>query len=157
MLVKKDSVTSEKLCSRDSWRIASCVLNKGPEVFCSASKLFCIKLFTKNVFFYSSKASGPECIPVFVLKNCAPKLSNSLAEFFNICLKESFFHTFFNWYFAVPWPTLGHYWEDTLTHLMLITAFLQFWPNGHQEPHSEVGFLSFIDDLVGFEPVTIQI
>ena len=37
----------------------------------------------------SSKASGPDRIPVMVLKNCEPELSNILAELFNICLKES--------------------------------------------------------------------
>ena len=39
----------------------------------------------------SSKASGPDCIPVVVLKNCEPELSYMLAELFNICLKESCF------------------------------------------------------------------
>ena len=38
-----------------------------------------------------SKASGPECIPVVVLKNCEPELSYILAELFNKCLKESCF------------------------------------------------------------------
>ena len=38
-----------------------------------------------------SKASGPECIPVVVLKNCEPDLSDILAELFNKCLKESCF------------------------------------------------------------------
>ena len=36
-----------------------------------------------------SKASGPDCIRVVVLKNCEPKPSYILAEFFNKCLKES--------------------------------------------------------------------
>ena len=36
-----------------------------------------------------SKASGPDCIPVVVLKNCEPELSYILAELFNKCLKES--------------------------------------------------------------------
>ena len=36
----------------------------------------------------SSKASGPHCILMVVLKNCKPVLSYILAEFFNICLKE---------------------------------------------------------------------
>ena len=39
----------------------------------------------------SSKASGPDCIPVVVLKNCEPELSYILAELFNMCLKESCF------------------------------------------------------------------
>ena len=38
-----------------------------------------------------SKASGPGCIPVVVLKNCGPELSYILAELFNMCLKESWF------------------------------------------------------------------
>ena len=39
----------------------------------------------------SSMVSGPDCIPVVVLKNCEPKLSYILAELFNMCLKESCF------------------------------------------------------------------
>ena len=39
----------------------------------------------------SSKPSGPECIPVVVLKNCEPELSYILAKLFNNCLKESCF------------------------------------------------------------------
>ena len=38
-----------------------------------------------------SKASGPDCIPVVVLKNCEPELSYILVELFNKCLKESCF------------------------------------------------------------------
>ena len=38
-----------------------------------------------------SKASGPDRIPVVVLKNCEPELSYILAELFNKCLKESCF------------------------------------------------------------------
>ena len=40
---------------------------------------------------HSSKASGPGCIPVVVLKNCDPELSYIIAELFSICLKESCF------------------------------------------------------------------
>ena len=36
----------------------------------------------------SSKASGPDCIPVVILKNCEPELLYVLAELFNMCLKE---------------------------------------------------------------------
>ena len=39
----------------------------------------------------SSKASGPDCIPVVVLKNGEPELSHILAELFIMCLKESCF------------------------------------------------------------------
>ena len=38
-----------------------------------------------------SKASGPDCTPVVVLKNCEPEPSYILAELFNKCLKESCF------------------------------------------------------------------
>ena len=38
-----------------------------------------------------SKHSGPDCIPVVVLKNCEPELSYILAELFNKCLIESCF------------------------------------------------------------------
>ena len=38
----------------------------------------------------SSKASGPDCIPVVVLKNREPELS-VLAKLLNMCLKESCF------------------------------------------------------------------
>ena len=44
---------------------------------------------TMNLDF--SKASGPECIPVVVLKNCEPELSYILTKLFSKCLKESFF------------------------------------------------------------------
>ena len=39
----------------------------------------------------SSKASGSDCIPEVVLKKCEPEPSYILADFFNICLKESCF------------------------------------------------------------------
>ena len=35
---------------------------------------------------------------------------------------------FFNCYLAAPQPTLDHYWADSLTHPMLITAFYIFDP-----------------------------
>ena len=41
-----------------------------------------------------SKASGPECIPVLVLKNCRPEISYILVELFNKCLSESCFPAF---------------------------------------------------------------
>ena len=131
----KESITSQKLGSRDFWRIANSVLNKGksaipplfngPEVLSSASDK--AKLFAENFSLKSnlgvslpvfpsrtnlklhnisitpkmvrkvemnldlSKASGPDCIPVVVLKNCEPELSYILAELFNKCLKESCF------------------------------------------------------------------
>ena len=138
MLIKQESITSEKLVPRDFRRIVNSVLNKGksaipplfnsPEVLSSASdkaKLF-VENFSKNsnlddsgislTVFPSrtnlklhnitvtpkmvkkaimnldlSKASGPDCISVVVLKNCEPELSYILAELFSKCLKESCF------------------------------------------------------------------
>ena len=121
----KESITSQKLGSRDFWRIANSVLNKGksaipplfngPEVLSSASdkaKLFAgnfsknsnldgsgislsvflsrtnlklcsisvtpkmVKKLTKNLDL--SNASGPDCIPVVVLKNWESGLSISV-------------------------------------------------------------------------------
>ena len=46
------------------------------------------KVITKHD---SSEVSGPDCIPVVVLKNCEPELSYTPAELFNICLEESCF------------------------------------------------------------------
>ena len=133
----EESITSQKLGSRDFWQITNSVLNKGksaipplfngPEVLSSASdkaKLFA-ENFSKNsnlddsgislpVFpsrthlklhisvtpkmikkvimnLDLSKASGTDCIPVVVLKNCESKLSYILAELFNKCLKDSCF------------------------------------------------------------------
>ena len=127
----KESITSQKLGSRDFWRIANSVLNKGksaipplfngPEVLSSASdkaKLFaenfsknsnlddsgislavfptrtnlklhniCVspKMVKKVIMNVDlSKVSGPDCIPVVVLKNCELELSYILTELFNV-------------------------------------------------------------------------
>ena len=48
-----------------------------------------VKKFIMNLDL--SKASGPDCIAVVVLKNCEPELSYILAELFNKCLKETCF------------------------------------------------------------------
>ena len=49
-----------------------------------------------------TKASGPDCIPVVVLKNCEPELSYILAELFNKCLKESYFPDYWKVSSVVP-------------------------------------------------------
>ena len=134
----KESITSQKLGSREFWRIDNSVLNKGksaipslfngPEVLPSASDK--AKLFAENFSLNSnlddlsvslavfpsrtnlklhnmsvtpkmvrkivinldlSKASGRDCIPVVVVKNCEPELSYLLSKLFNKCLKESSF------------------------------------------------------------------
>ena len=57
----KESITSQKLGSRDFWRIASSVLNNGPEVLssaCDKAKLFAIN-FSKNSNLEDSGISLP--------------------------------------------------------------------------------------------------
>ena len=44
-----------------------------------------------------SRACGPDCIPVVVLKKSEIKLSYILAELFNKCLKESCFPDCYQW------------------------------------------------------------
>ena len=46
-----------------------------------------LKTFIMNLDL--SKASGPDCIPIVVLKICEPELFYIPAELFNKCLKES--------------------------------------------------------------------
>ena len=49
-------------------------------------------MITKNhIYLNQTKASGHDCIPVVVLKNCEPELLYILAELSNMCLKESSF------------------------------------------------------------------
>ena len=57
----------------------------------------------------SSKASGPDCIPVVVPNNCKSELSYLLAELFNQCLKESFFPDF--WKVSSVVPGIKNVWE----------------------------------------------
>ena len=57
---------------------------------------------------------------------------------------------------AAPRPTLDNFLGLSLTHPMLITAFLHIWPEGHREPCDEVGSLSPVERIVGFKPVTFR-
>ena len=57
-------------------------------------------------------------------------------------------YNFFNSYLAAPWPTFGHSQGYRFTNPMLITAF--------RDPRNEVGSLSPVERLVGFEPVTFH-
>ena len=49
-----------------------------------------------------SKGSGPDCMPVVVLKNCEPELFYILAELFNKCLKDSCFPDYWKVSSVVP-------------------------------------------------------
>ena len=59
-----------------------------------------VKKVIKNID--SSKASGPDCIPVVVLKNYEPEHLYILAEHFDMCLKESCFPNFWKVSLVVP-------------------------------------------------------
>ena len=132
------SIATQRLGSRDFWRIANSVLNRnkpsipplfhGPEVL--TSPLDKANLFADNFVRNStvsdeghplpafpprtdnevsdplitpkkvariihtldaSKATGPDRIPVIVLKMCSPELSSVLAKLFNMCLSDSVF------------------------------------------------------------------
>ena len=49
------------------------------------------KMIKKDITTIDSlKASGPDCIPVVILKNYEPEILYIPAKLFNICLKESF-------------------------------------------------------------------
>ena len=56
-----------------------------------------------------SKASGPHCIPVVVLKNFEPEISSIVAEIFNICLKRSCFPN--SWKVSLVVPVFKNVWE----------------------------------------------
>ena len=69
-----------------------------------------------------SKASGPDCIPVVVLKNCQPELSYILAELFNKCLKESCFPDCWNVSSVVPvFKNVGE--RSTAKHYCPVSLF----------------------------------
>ena len=70
--------------------------------------------------------------------------------------KRNWTRAFLNWYLAVPWQTFDHSPGDNLTNQMLITAFLQFWPEGLREPRNKAGSLSPTEHLIGFEPETFR-
>ena len=56
---------------------------------------------------------------------------------------------FLNRYLAAPWPNLGYYWGDSLTHPMLITAFYIFDPKVTGSFVTRFESLSSADGLVG--------
>ena len=66
-----------------------------------------VKKVTTNLD--SSKASGTDSIPVVVLKNCDPELSNILAELFQMSLKESCFPDC--WQVSSVVPVFSECWE----------------------------------------------
>ena len=59
-------------------------------------------------------------------------------------------------YLATPRLTLGHSWGDSLSNLMLITAFVNYRFKGHPKLRSEVGSINLVEHLVGFEAGTFR-
>ena len=65
-----------------------------------------------------SKLSGPDCIPVVVLKNCEPKLSHIPAALFNKCLKKSCFPH--SWKVSLVLPVFKHFWAKNYRPVSLL-------------------------------------
>ena len=63
---------------------------------------------------------------------------------------------FFIKHLADPWPTLGHWWGDSLTYSMLITAHYQFRNEAYLELLNEVGPKARTNVLVRFESPAYQ-
>ena len=76
----------------------------------------------------SSKASGPDCIPVMVLKNCEPELSYILAELFNMGLQGSCFPVC--WKFS-----------------LVVTVFKNVWERSSAKNYCPVSLLSVVSEV----------
>ena len=85
------------------------------------------KLSVTNVFFFQSL--GKLMLETFSNMNHLWKMFLNFCASSNSSLKVSLGHqwVFLNCYLADSRLTLSHYWGDSLTLLMVITAFLQFW------------------------------
>ena len=84
-----------------------------------------------------SKASGPDCILVVVLKNCKPEISYILAEIFNKCLKESLFPDCWKVSSVVPVFMLG---KGLLLKTTALLVFFQ-WLKKSLKNLEKVGLL----------------
>ena len=72
-----------------------------------------------------SKASGPDCIPVVVLKNCEPELCYILAKLVNKCLKSPAFQIvgrFYQW--SLYLRMLGKFLQLKTTALLVFFLWL---------------------------------
>ena len=119
-----------------------------------------------------SKASGPDCIPVVVLKNCEPELSYILAELFNKCLKEYCFPDCWKVSSVVPVfknvgerPTAKNYspvillsvvskvFEKLVNNRLLITwrnvVFFSDFQYGFRSSRSIADLLTVVSDRIG--------
>ena len=72
-----------------------------------------------------SKASGSDCIPVVVLKNCEHELSYMLAKLFNKCLNESCFPDCWKVSLVVPvFKNVGERYTAKTTSLLVFFLWL---------------------------------
>ena len=101
-----------------------------------------------------SKASGPDCIPVVVLKNCEPELSYILAELFNKWLKECCFLDCWKVSSVVPVfknvgerPTAKNY--HLVSLLSVVSKFIERLVNSRIVDHlGKFGFFFLISSMV---------
>ena len=101
-----------------------------------------------------SKASGPDCIPVVVLKNCEPELSYILAELFNKWLKECCFLDCWKVSSVVPVfknvgerPTAKNY--HLVSLLSVVSKFIEKLVNSRIVDHlGKFGFFFLISSMV---------
>ena len=83
-----------------------------------------------------------------------PRLSCSII--FIVFSLVPFFNPTLQLFLTATWLSHGQLWAvlegaASLTRCSSL-SFLEFWPEGHREPHNEVGSLSLAESLVGFEP-----
>ena len=93
------------------------------------------------------------CVPVLVLKNCEPELLYILAEFFNLCLNESWSPDF--WKISSVVAILKNIWETSATEsyrpaslLFLVNKFFEKLVNNMLVNHLEKFGFFLISNMV---------
>ena len=88
------------------------------------------------------KASGPNCIPVMVLKDCESELCYILAELFNNCLEESYFPDYWKVSSMIPvfknvgeWSTAKNY--HLVSLLSVVSKVFEKFVNNRIVDHLE--------------------
>ena len=100
-----------------------------------------------------SEVSGFLCVPVLVLKNCEPELLYILAEFFNLCLNESWSPDF--WKISSVVAILKNIWETSATEsyrpvslLFMVNKFFEKLVNNMLVDHLEKFGFFLISSMV---------
>ena len=91
---------------------------------------------------------------VDIYKICKPAACSFMKKVTH--LQQFTYMYIFNCYLSAPRPTFGHYQGDSLTQPILIVCILRIRPEGHWEPRNELGSLSSVKHLVGFEAGTFR-